>query len=103
MEGPIPSSTMFTHPDTWSGGNIDLLVSLGPSTRDRQISALQAIWQWRSLDGPYALLDVEPKSQPAVSVDPEEVVPASVESSGGGLRRGLTLAGSHLLGKVLVA
>lgn len=54
---------MFTEPETWSGGSIELLVALGDTTADRQLQALQCLWQWSALSGPYAQSKIEPAFQ----------------------------------------
>jgi len=54
---------MFTGAETWSGGRIELLVALGPSSPERQLKALQAIWGWRPLRGPYLQSKIEPEYQ----------------------------------------
>lgn len=58
---------MFTEPETWSGGRIELLVALGSSTPERQLEAVRSIWRWQSLSGPYAQSKVEPEQQQRVA------------------------------------
>jgi hypothetical protein len=57
---------MFTGSETWVGGRIELLVALGQSSPERQLKALQRIWSWRSLRGPYLESKVEPEYQAQV-------------------------------------
>jgi len=59
---------MFTEQDTWTGGSIELLVSLGPPSAERRFGASRAVWQWSALQGPYAHRDVEPTDQSVVNV-----------------------------------
>ncbi len=58
---------MFTEPETWSGGRIELLVALGQSTPERQLEAVRSVWHWQSLSGPYAQSKVEPEKQQRVA------------------------------------
>lgn len=58
---------MFTEPDTWNGGNIELLVALGPSSAERRLGASRAVWRWSALRGPYPRRDVEPGDQQLVA------------------------------------
>lgn len=45
---------MFADPDTWAGGSIDLPVGLGHRSREDELAALRAIWEWPMLHGPFA-------------------------------------------------
>lgn len=59
---------MFTGAEPWSGGRIELLVALGPSSPERQLKALRSVWGWRPLRGPYLQSNVEPEYQVQVEV-----------------------------------
>ena len=62
---------MFTEPDTWTGGAIELLVALGPSNDERRLKANRAVWRWPVLRGPYLERDAEPSDQSVVSIPAE--------------------------------
>ena len=53
---------MFIEPDTWNGGEIDLLCALDPGRHSVE-GCLRAIWGWPCLQGPYDRFDLEPAAQ----------------------------------------
>ena len=53
---------MFIEPDTWNGGEIDLLCALDPGRHSVE-GCLRAIWSWSCLQGPYNRFDLEPGAQ----------------------------------------
>jgi hypothetical protein len=57
---------VFTEPDTWNGGAIELLFALDPGRHSVE-ACLRAIWSWPNLQGPYTRFDVEPASQAIAS------------------------------------
>jgi len=67
---------VFTGPDTWTGGSIELLLLLSKQTPDfRILDALKVAWAWRSLTGPFLSNRVEPSDQERAAIqdlDPEQ-------------------------------
>lgn len=59
--------TVFTEPDTWSGGSVELLVALGHMNDDDRLRAIQAVWAWPALQGPYGDCHIEPTGQVAAT------------------------------------
>lgn len=65
---------IFTSPDTWSGGSIDLLIHFEPELSVSINNIKECLWSFSSLDGPYLQNDVEPYSQnPSPSSNPEAI------------------------------
>jgi hypothetical protein len=58
---------LFTAPDAWRGGYVELALELGPPSDDRMGAALAALWAHPTLDGCYADDDREPWVQPRVA------------------------------------
>src|SRR5687767_12912870 len=58
---------LFTVPDAWRGGYVELALELGPPSDDRMGAALAALWAHPTLDGPYAERDREPWDQPRLA------------------------------------
>jgi hypothetical protein len=54
---------VFTEPETWRGGSVELLCAMGPSNAERRKRCVAAVWNWPSLRGPYARSDKEPSQQ----------------------------------------
>jgi hypothetical protein len=58
---------VFTAPDTWTGGFYELAIELGPRSDERLDLAVQAIWRFPGLCGPYPSADVEPNEKTLVA------------------------------------
>lgn len=59
-------SELFTAAHTWSGGFYQLAIELGPRSDERLQAALETIWRYSGLDGPYGNRNVEPSHQPRI-------------------------------------
>lgn len=60
MQSPAP--TIFTQPEAWCGGSLDLLMHWPPNTI--VFADVQGIiWRWPRLSGPYIRNDIEPDQQ----------------------------------------
>jgi hypothetical protein len=55
---------LFTEPDTWNGGEIELLCAMGTATDELRQKCMAAIWSWPDVRGPYERSDREPSEQP---------------------------------------
>jgi len=62
-------SSVFTAPDIWSGGSVELLLLLDEKSDPVVLDALEATWEWPSLDGPYLTNQEQPSSQKRVVID----------------------------------
>jgi hypothetical protein len=54
---------LFTLPDAWSGGSIDVLMFFGDSSVEEAVAVGEAIWSVDCLDGPYRDRHIEPSQQ----------------------------------------
>ncbi|MDN3578146.1 hypothetical protein QWZ03_15370 [Chitinimonas viridis] len=64
-----PASAIFTHPEAWCGGSLDLLM-YWPANTIVFAEVQGIIWRWPRLTGPYTRNDIEPDQQ-AVSTATE--------------------------------
>ena len=59
---------VFTEPDTWTGGSVELEMLLDSREPSSAVEAVAAAWDWDALDGPYATNTQEPFEQAIVSI-----------------------------------
>lgn len=62
---------MLTDPDTWTGGGFELLVCIPGQEKTEGLTAMQAVWDWPDVVGPFRRNNVEVHEQVQVSPDLE--------------------------------
>jgi len=62
-------SSVFTAPDIWSAGSVELVLLLDEKSDSVVLDALEATWERPSLDGPYLTNQEEPSSQKRIVID----------------------------------
>lgn len=79
---------LFTAPDTWTGGSVDLLIFVGHVSELSVRELIDALWQYGGLDGPFARRDLEPDRQRLAAIgaiDPDiDIVLRGVATFGNG-------------------
>lgn len=60
---------IFTGPDTWLGGFYELAIELGLRCNERLDRAVQAVWRFPGLQGPFPSRDLEPSEQTLVTAN----------------------------------
>ena len=63
---------VFTIPDAWSGGSIELLILIHDSSKNIRVKISNTLWQFPFIDGPYTSNQIEPELQVKKSTNDTE-------------------------------